>query len=118
MQNPNSIRNYIDIGTYTGDMILQFCLNNLYVDDDDRVKPVFSEFLFSQIKDNCADIAMCGSTEGDGEKRKPQCLSNEKMILSGEGALRLLLVRKYIRFYKQCGEMGCADHAGLSYSVP
>lgn len=68
-----------------------------FVDDDDRVKPDFLEFLFSLIKDSCADIAMCGATEGDGETRKPQCLFDEKMILTGEEALRLLLGRKYIR---------------------
>lgn len=68
-----------------------------FVDDDDRVKLDFLEFLFSLIKDNCADIAMCGATEGDGETRKPQCLFDEKMILTGEEALRLLLGRKYIR---------------------
>lgn len=68
-----------------------------FVDDDDRVKAGFIEFLFSLIKDNNADIAMCGATEGDGETREPQCLFDEKWILTGEEAVKLLLGRKYIR---------------------
>ncbi len=68
-----------------------------YVDDDDRVKPDFLEFLVDLVDCNDADVAMCGATEGDGKSRKPQCLFDEKMILSGEDAVRLLLGRKYIR---------------------
>lgn len=68
-----------------------------FVDDDDRVKPDFLQFLFSLIQDNDADISMCGATEGDGETSRPQCLFDEKMILTGEEALKLLLDRKYIR---------------------
>lgn len=68
-----------------------------FVDDDDRVRYDFLGFLFSLITDNHADIAMCGATEGDGKTKRPQCLFDEKMILTGEGALRLLLGRKYIR---------------------
>lgn len=68
-----------------------------FVDDDDRVKNDFLEFLLDLIEDNNADISMCGTTEGDGTTRNPQCLFDEKMILTGEEALRLLLGRKYIR---------------------
>ena len=68
-----------------------------YVDDDDRVKPDFLEFLVSLIEENSADVSMCGATEGDGKTRNPQCLFEEKLILTGEEALRLLLGRRYIR---------------------
>ena len=68
-----------------------------FVDDDDRVKSDYLDFLFSLIKENDADISMCGTSEGDGETWNPQCLFDEKMILTGEEALRLLLGRKYIR---------------------
>lgn len=68
-----------------------------FVDDDDRVESDYLEFLFLLIKENNADIAICGTSEGDGETRIPQCLFDEKMILTGEEALRLLLGRKYIR---------------------
>lgn len=68
-----------------------------FVDDDDRVTPDFLEFLFTLAEENNADISMCGATEGNGQTRNPQCLFDEKMILSGEEALRLLLGRKYIR---------------------
>lgn len=68
-----------------------------YVDDDDRVKPDFLEFLFRLLEENKAGISMCGATEGNGKTKKPQCLFDEKMVLSGEEALRLLLGRIYIR---------------------
>ncbi len=68
-----------------------------FVDDDDRVMPDFLEFLMCLILENDADISMCGASEGDGETRQPQCVFEEKMVLTGEEALRLLLGRKYIR---------------------
>lgn len=68
-----------------------------FVDDDDRVQPDFLEFLFTLLKENDADISMCGASEGDGELRNPQCIFDEKKRLTGEEALRLLLGRKYIR---------------------
>jgi len=68
-----------------------------FVDDDDRVKSDFLEFLLSLIEENYADIAMCGATEGNGQTKKPQCIFDNKMVLTGEEALRLLLGRKYIR---------------------
>lgn len=68
-----------------------------YVDDDDRVKPDFLEFLHDLIVSSNADISMCGATEGDGKTRVPQCIFDEKLIVSGEEAVRLLLGRKYIR---------------------
>lgn len=68
-----------------------------YVDDDDRVKKDFLKFLISLIREHDADISMCGASEGDGVTRRPQCLFDEKYVLSGEEAVRLLLDRKYIR---------------------
>lgn len=68
-----------------------------FVDDDDRVERDYLEFLVSLMKENGADMSMCGGTEGDGRTKEPQCIFNEKMVLTGEEALRLLLGRKYIR---------------------
>ncbi len=68
-----------------------------FVDDDDRAAPDFLEFLVTLLREHEADISMCGATEGDGETRNPQCVFQEKMVLTGEEALRLLLGRKYIR---------------------
>lgn len=68
-----------------------------FVDDDDRVEKDFLAFLISLIEENNADVSMCGATEGDGITKNPQCLFDEKLILTGEEALRLLLGRKYIR---------------------
>lgn len=68
-----------------------------FVDDDDRAAPDFLEFLVALLRDNDADISMCGASEGNGETRSPQCIFDEKMVLTGEEALRLLLGRKYIR---------------------
>lgn len=68
-----------------------------FVDDDDRVQADFLEFLYMLLNENDADISMCGATEGDGTTKAPQCLFDEKMILTGEEAVKLLLGRKYIR---------------------
>lgn len=68
-----------------------------YVDDDDRVEADFLEFLMNLIEENGADISMCGASEGDGQTRQPQCLFDEKLILTGTEAVKLLIGRKYIR---------------------
>lgn len=68
-----------------------------FVDDDDRVKIDFLSFLLSLLEENKAGISMCGACEGNGKTSSPQCLFDEKLILTGEEALRLLLGRKYIR---------------------
>lgn len=68
-----------------------------FVDDDDRVDNEFLEFLVELMTENNADISMCGATEGDGITRNPQCLFDEKMVINGEEAVRMLIDRKYIR---------------------
>lgn len=68
-----------------------------YVDDDDRVKPDYLDFLYGLIIEKHADISICGTTEGNGVTREPQCIFTDKIIISGKQALRLLLERKYIR---------------------
>lgn len=92
MESPHSIGFARNVGVRTsqGEYIA-------FVDDDDRVTEDFLEFLLSLIEEYDADISMCGATEGNGQTKKPQCLFDEKMILTGEEALRLLLDRKYIR---------------------
>lgn len=92
LEQPKSIGTGRNVGVNAaeGDFIA-------FVDDDDRVKPDFLEFLITLLEENAADISMCGASEGDGKTRNPQCLFDEKLILTGEEALRLLLGRKYIR---------------------
>lgn len=68
-----------------------------FVDDDDRIENDYLEFLYRMINDAEADISICGTSEGDGYTRKPQCILDEKIILTGEEAVCLLLERKYIR---------------------
>lgn len=68
-----------------------------FVDDDDRVQNDFLTFLYLLMSQENADISMCGATEGDGKTTRPQCLFDEKLVLTGEEALKLLLGRKYIR---------------------
>lgn len=92
MESPHSIGFARNVGVRTsqGEYIA-------FVDDDDRVTEDFLKFLLSLIEEYDADISMCGATEGNGQTKEPQCLFDEKMILTGEEALRLLLGRKYIR---------------------
>lgn len=68
-----------------------------FVDDDDRVSEDFLMFLHLLIKQEKADISMCGATELIGGGIAPQCLFDEKIVIDGRGALQYFLERKYIR---------------------
>lgn len=68
-----------------------------YVDDDDRIEKNYLEFLHKLILDTNADIAMCGCDEFRGDVITPQCVYNEKYVLTGEEAVLLLLERTKIR---------------------
>ena len=68
-----------------------------FVDDDDRIEKDYLEFLYDLIQSNKADIAICGTSEGNGSTRVPQCILDEKRVLDGEEAVCLLLERKYVR---------------------
>ena len=68
-----------------------------FVDDDDRVEPDFLEFLYNLAKENKADISMCGATELLNGEYAPQCMFDEKFILTPQEAVLKLLERKYIR---------------------
>ncbi|EOS74258.1 hypothetical protein C819_03011 [Lachnospiraceae bacterium 10-1] len=68
-----------------------------YVDDDDRIEKNYLEFLYKLITDTDADIAMCGCDEFRGDVISPQCVFNERLELTGEEAVLLLLERKKIR---------------------
>lgn len=68
-----------------------------FVDDDDRVEEDFLEFLYNLIMEVNGDISMCGASQGNGITRVPQCLFDERFVLDGEEACRLLIGRKYIR---------------------
>jgi glycosyltransferase involved in cell wall biosynthesis len=56
-----------------------------FVDDDDECDEDFLEFLYNLIKENDADVAICGSTTKD---------INEKKIMNNEEAIETLLWRK------------------------
>ncbi len=68
-----------------------------FVDDDDRVEKDYLEFLYKMMLEDDADIAICGVSEGNGETRSQENILNDKRYLSGEGAVELLIDRKYIR---------------------
>lgn len=68
-----------------------------FVDDDDRIERDYLEFLFGLITADGADISICGCTEGDGISRQPQCIYEEKLVMSGVEAVKLLLKREKIR---------------------
>ncbi len=68
-----------------------------YVDDDDRVSEDFLGFLMDLQKECNADIAMCGADEKLNGRWGPQCMFEEKYILSGREAVTELLKRERIR---------------------
>lgn len=68
-----------------------------FVDDDDRVKENYLEVLVSLLETNEADIAVCGISEQRGKEIVPQCVYDERIVLSGEEAVVELLKRERIR---------------------
>ena len=68
-----------------------------FVDDDDRISEDYLDFLLSLLEDNKSDISICGCSEGDGITRIPQCIYDEKMVVSGRLATEMLLRREKIR---------------------
>lgn len=68
-----------------------------FVDDDDRVKRNYLESLWKMMETHQADIAVCGIEEQRGDQIFPQCVYQEKYLLSGEEAVMELLKREKIR---------------------
>lgn len=65
-----------------------------FIDDDDTAEPDMLEFLYRLAKEQDADIAVCGSTkEVDGEIL-PNCVFEEKLLMTAEEAVITLLKRK------------------------
>lgn len=92
LNEPVSIGEGRNIGlSYAGGELIS------YIDDDDRIEKNYLEFLYKLITDTDADIAMCGCDEFRGEVISPQCVFNDRLELTGEEAVLLLLERKKIR---------------------
>lgn len=68
-----------------------------FVDDDDRVQEDFLSFLYLLMDQENADISMCGATEFIRGRVSPQCLFDERVVVSGKEALSYFLRREYIR---------------------
>lgn len=65
-----------------------------FIDDDDTAEPDMLEFLYSLAKEAGADVSVCGSTkEVDGEFL-PNCAFEEKLVMTPEEAVIMLLKRK------------------------
>ena len=68
-----------------------------FIDDDDTAEPDMLEFLYGLAKEAGAEISVCGSVkEADGEL-SPNCVFEEKLILTPEEAVVTLLERKKIK---------------------
>lgn len=68
-----------------------------FIDDDDRVDEDFLEFLVNLQKEEQADITMCGADELLNGHLGPQCMYNDRFILTGKEAVIALLKREFIR---------------------
>lgn len=68
-----------------------------FIDDDDTAEPDMLEFLYDLAKEAGAEISVCGSVkEADGEL-SPNCVFEEKLIMTPEAAVVTLLERKKIK---------------------
>ena len=65
-----------------------------FVDDDDTAEPDMLEFLYGLAKEAGADISFCGSIKEVEGEFLPNCVFEEKMVMTPEEAVVLLLKRK------------------------
>ncbi len=65
-----------------------------FIDDDDTAEPDMLEFLYGLAKETDADISVCGSTKEVEGEFLPNCVFNEKLVMTPEEAVVMLLKRK------------------------
>ena len=65
-----------------------------FVDDDDTVEPDMLEFLYDLAVENGADISLSGSTKEVEGEFLPNCIFEEKLLMTPEEAVVTLLKRK------------------------
>lgn len=65
-----------------------------FIDDDDTAEPDMLEFLYNLAKQEDADIAVCGSTKEVNGEILPNCVFEEKLVMTPEEAVVTLLKRK------------------------
>lgn len=65
-----------------------------FIDDDDTAEPDMLDFLYGLAKEAGAEISFCGSTKEVEGEFLPNCVFEEKMVMTPEEAVVLLLKRK------------------------
>lgn len=65
-----------------------------FVDDDDVSKPSLIESLVRELKENDADISLCGSLKNVNGEELPNCVIEDKLVMGPEEAVVTLLKRK------------------------
>ena len=65
-----------------------------FIDDDDTAEQDMLEFLYGLAKEAGADISFCGSTKEVEGEFLPNCVFEEKLVMTPEEAVIMLLKRK------------------------
>lgn len=65
-----------------------------FIDDDDTAEPDMLDFLYGLAKEQNADIAFCGSNKNVNGAVLPNCVFEEKILMTPEEAVIALLKRK------------------------
>lgn len=65
-----------------------------FIDDDDFAEPDMLEFLYRLAVENGADISICGSDKIVAGKRVPNCVFDERILMTKEEAIITFLKRK------------------------
>lgn len=65
-----------------------------FLDDDDTAEPDMLEFLYRLAKEEDADISLCGSNKEVEGNILPNCVFEEKLVMTPEEAVVTLLKRK------------------------
>lgn len=65
-----------------------------FIDDDDTAEPDMLEFLYNLAKEAGAEISFCGSTKEVEGEFLPNCMFEERLVMTPEEAVIMLLKRK------------------------
>ena len=65
-----------------------------FIDDDDTAEPDMLEFLYDLAEEAEADVSFCGSTKEVEGEFLPNCMFEEKLVMTPEEAVIMLLKRK------------------------
>ena len=88
----------------------------LFVDSDDIIAPDYIAFLYMQLKENDADLAVCGFEPIEGD-RPPDREEKRRIVLKGSEALEDLLYQRHLNAGPWCKLYRSKLFAGVRFPI-